>query len=292
MSSAGMRAAGGRPPLGLPTLAGAAAILMWGLLALLTVATAGLPPFQVTAITFALGGLLLTGLAAARGRLAGLVQPWPAALTGIAGLFGFHAAYFAALKLAPAAEASLVVYLWPLLIVIFSGLLPGERLSRRHLAGAALGLAGVAVLGLARGDLGFAAQHGTGYALALACAVIWAGYSVLSRRFSAVPSEAVAGNCLATAALAGLAHLAFETFVPPSGSGWLALAALGLGPVGAAFFLWDIGMKKGDIRFLGVAAYATPVVSTLALIAAGAAAPGLALGLACLLIVAGALVAR
>ena len=38
--------------------------------------------------------------------------------------------------------------------------------------------------------------------------------------------------------------------------------ALGLGPVGAAFFLWDIGMKKGDLRFLGVASYATPMIST------------------------------
>jgi drug/metabolite transporter (DMT)-like permease len=49
--------------------------------------------------------------------------------------------------------------------------------------------------------------------------------------------------------------------------------ALGIGPVGAAFFTWDIGMKRGDIQLLGVASYAAPLLSTLALVAAGITKP-------------------
>lgn len=280
--------------LSLPTLAGLGAILLWGLLALLTASTAGVPPFLLTAITFAIGGGLGLAVLAIRGRLGLLRQPAGAWALGIGGLFGYHAVYFAALKSAPPAEASLIAYLWPLLIVLFSGLLPGERLSLRHIGGAVAGFAGVVMLALSKGGLGGGAGiPWLGYGLALACAFIWAGYSVLSRRFADVPTEAVVGNCLVTALLAAGAHLALEPAGLPQGAAtWAAIVALGLGPVGAAFFLWDIGMKKGDIRFLGTASYAAPVISTLALVAAGKAQAGWPLALACLLIVGGAVIAR
>ncbi|MGL4976044.1 MAG: EamA family transporter, partial [Bosea sp. (in: a-proteobacteria)] len=121
------------------TLTGAIAILLWGLLALFTTATAGLPPFQVTAITFAIGGCIGLAIVATQGKLGLLRQPLPAMALGVGGLFFYHALYFAALKLAPPAEASLIAYLWPLLIVIFSGLLPGETLTGRHVLGALIG---------------------------------------------------------------------------------------------------------------------------------------------------------
>lgn len=280
-------------PFSRPTLLGLGAILLWGNLALLTTATAGIPPFQVTAMTFAVGGLAGLAIVAGRGQLALLRQPLKAWALGIYGLFVYHAAYFSALKLAPPEEASMLNYLWPLLIVLFSALLPGEKLTMRHVGGALLGLAGVAVLALGRGSLDFSGSYLAGYALAFASAIIWSSYSVLSRRQSGVPTEAVAGFCLATAVLAAIAHFLFETTVcPADAKAWGAILLLGLGPVGAAFFLWDAGMKRGDIRFLGVASYATPIISTLALVLAGAAKPTPALGLACLLIVSGALLTR
>lgn len=272
------------------TWAGLGAIAFWGLLALFTTATEGIPPFQVTALTFAVGGGIGLIITALRGEVGQLVQPTRAWLLGVGGLFGYHALYFAALKLAPPAEASLLAYLWPLLIVLFTAFLPGERLRATHVAGALLGFAGVGVIAIGKG-VSFSAAALPGYALALACAFVWASYSVLSRRMADVPTVAVTGFCLATALLALLCHRFFEQSVTPSAAQWLALLALGLGPVGAAFFLWDFGMKRGDIRFLGVASYAAPVISTLALVATGAAAATWALGAACALIVAGALVA-
>jgi drug/metabolite transporter (DMT)-like permease len=278
------------------TLIGCLAILLWSALALLTAASGAAPPFELAALTFAIGGGFGLIYAAARGRLGAFIQPWPVWLVGIGGLFGYHALYFAALRRAPPADASLIAYLWPLLIVLFSALLPGERLGLRHILGAVLGLAGAIVLFAGKAGGGLFADAGgaalAGYGLALCCAFVWSAYSLLSRRLKAAPTEAVAGFCLATAALAALCHFAFETTVAPANAGeWLAIAGLGLGPVGLAFYVWDYGVKNGDIRLLGVAAYAAPVLSTLILVAAGFAPATPSLALACALIVAGAAVA-
>jgi len=276
------------------TLIGLGAIALWSALALMTAASGKIPPFELAALTFLIGGLIGLGYAGARGRLRALAQPWPVWLVGVGGLFGYHALYFAALRLAPPAEASLVAYLWPLLIVLMSALLPGERLSARHIFGALLGFGGAATLFGGRIGEGAALTPAAtlGYGLALGCAFVWSSYSVLSRRLKQAPTEAVAGFCLVTSALAAVCHAAFETTVwPENFAQAAAIVGLGLGPVGLAFYVWDYGVKNGDIRLLGVAAYAAPVLSTLILVAAGFAPATPSLGIACALIVGGAVVA-
>jgi drug/metabolite transporter (DMT)-like permease len=274
------------------TLIGFTAILMWSLLSLLTVASGSVPPFQLAAMTFAIGGAIGAATWLFRpGAARALKQPWQVWALGVGGLFGYHALYFLALRLAPPAEAQLVSYLWPVLIVLLSALLPGERLRPHHVAGALIALAGTVVLFAGRG-ISLTGANLPGFAAAFVAAFTWAIYSVLSRRFADVPSDAVAGFCLATAALAALSHLMFEQAHWPENLGqWLAVGALGIGPVGAAFYVWDIGMKRGDIRVLGVGSYLAPLLSTLFLVLAGYAAASLSLALAALLIAAGGVLA-
>ena len=275
------------------TITGFGAAALWALLALFTAATGPVPPFQLLAMTFAIGGALGAASWPFRpGAARALRQPLPVWALGIAGLFGYHALYFAALKLAPPAESGLINYLWPLLIVLFSSLLPGQQLRAQHVAGAVLGFAGVVVLVAGRGAIEIRPEYWAGYLCAFACAFVWAGYSVLSRRVAAVPTDAVTGFCLATAVLGLVCHLLFERSVwPETGLQWAAVIGSGLGPVGAAFYLWDVGMKQGDIRLLGIGSYAIPVASTGILILAGFAEPTWSLALACGLIAAGAVVA-
>lgn len=271
------------------TAIGFTAVLLWALLALFTVGSAPVPPLQLNAMCFALGGALGLIWAARSGQLSTLWRvPLPAFALGTIGLFGYHALYFAALRNAPPAQAGLIAYLWPLLIVLFSGLLPGEKLRPGHLIGGIAGFLGAALI-ITGGGTGFAAQHMTGYALALACALFWSGYSVLSRQFGTVPTATVALFCLVTSALSAVLHLALETTVMPEGVlGWAAVAGLGLGPVGLAFYTWDIGVKRGDIQLLGVASYAAPLLSTLVLVATGIAEPTPRLILATVFITGGA----
>jgi drug/metabolite transporter (DMT)-like permease len=275
------------------TLIGFSAILMWSLLSLLTVASGTVPPFLLAALTFAVGGGLGAASWAFRsGAAAALKQPWQVWALGVGGLFGYHALFFFALRLAPPAEAQLVNYFWPLFIVLGSALLPNERLKPHHIIGALIALGGTVVLFFGRGGITFAGAYLPGFACAFGAAISWAVYSVLSRRFAAVPTDAVAGFCLATALLAALFHIAFETTQWPQTTGqWLAVIGMGIGPVGAAFYVWDIGMKRGDIRILGVASYLAPLLSTGYLVLAGYATASVSLAIAAALIAGGGLIA-
>ncbi|ASY58000.1 MULTISPECIES: DMT family transporter [Sinorhizobium] len=274
------------------TLVGFSAILMWSLLALFTAASGEVPPFQLSAICFMIGSLPgIIVLASKPQRLSLLKQPAKVWITGIAGLFGYHFLYFTALRNAPAVEAGLIAYLWPLLIVVGSALLPGERLRWYHIAGALAGLSGTIMI-VARDGVAFDDAYALGYGAAFLCAFAWSGYSLITRRFGAVSTDVVTGFCLATSILSLLCHLGLETTVwPQAPLEWLAVAGLGLLPVGAAFYAWDFGVKNGDIQFLGVASYAAPVLSTLILILFDFAEPSWRIALACMLVTGGAVLA-
>lgn len=273
------------------TGAGAGAIGLWAFLALLSRAAREVPPLELTALAFAVSGTVGLAALAVTGRLAELRQPVAAWTHGVGGLFLYHALFFAALNRAPAAAVNLINYLWPLLIVLLSGAVLGLRLGRWHWIGTGLALAGCAALLGGGGGMFGAPGAGLGYVLAAGAAVTWAVYSVLSRRFAAVPLGAMAGFCAATAVLAGLLSGATEPFIMPDGIGLAMVALMGLGPLGIAFVLWDVGMKRGDPRLLGTLAFATPVLSTVLLGAGGMVTLSPVVLLAAGLVAAGGLIA-
>ncbi|WP_171100902.1 DMT family transporter [Ruegeria sp. HKCCD7255] len=275
------------------TSIGFVAVLLWSLLALFTVGSAPTPPLLLNAICFSLGGTLGLIWTWRTGGIAQLrAVRWPIYMFGTVGLFGYHALYFSALRMSPAAEAGLIAYLWPLLIVLLSGLLPGEHLRAGHLIGACLGFAGAALIILGGGGAGFQSDHLPGYGLALLCALTWSGYSVLSRRLGDTPTNSVAVFCVLTAIASWILHFTLEdTIWPDTALSWASVLALGLGPVGLAFYVWDIGVKQGDIQMLGTSSYAAPLLSTLVLILAGIATPTWGLAIAAVLITGGAVLA-
>lgn len=270
------------------TLAGLCAILLWASLALLTTLTEGLPPFLVLSLGFgfaALFGLLRVAL---HGDWRELRAPPGALALSTTGLFGYHALYFIALKHAPAVEANLINYLWPLFIVLFAALLPGVRLRAGQVMGTLLGLAAAALL-VTRGQaIAVRPEYATGYLAAFGAALVWGAYSVLNRRYAHVPTAAITIACACVAALGGTMHLLFENAARPDAVQWLVLLAMGIGPVGAAFWLWDRGTKHGDIALLGSLSYLAPLLSTLLLVATGRAQAHWIQALAVGLLIAGA----
>lgn len=271
---------------------GAIAILLWSTLASFGVLAGNIPPFQITAMAFFVAffiGLFLWKKEK-KGILIHLKQPLIVWIIGICGLFGYHFFYFLAIQNAPAVEANLINYLWPLLIVVFSAFLPNEKLHWFHIVGVSLGLLGAYLLITKGKGLELDASYLKGYIYAVICGVVWSSYSVLSRFFGKIPTSAVGGFCGATAILSLFCHFLFEQTVIPDLTQFLAIIALGLGPVGGAFFVWDYGVKNGDIQFLGSLSYAAPLLSTLLLIALGLAQMSVFVWLACGLIIIGSMI--
>lgn len=238
-----------------PNVYALGAIALWASLASLGVALRHVPPF------------LLTGLALVIGSVPAwpLLRQWrvpPRTLAlGIYGLFGYHFLLFIALRLAPPVEANLVNYLWPLFIVVLAPVfLPGLALRPAHVLAALAGFAGAAIAILGGG--GASGAWSWGYLPALGAAFMWASYSLGTRRVASFPTAAIGLFGLVSGLLSLACHALLESPVELSGRDWLLVAVMGLGPLGAAFFLWDKALKGGDARHIGILSYITPLAST------------------------------
>jgi drug/metabolite transporter (DMT)-like permease len=236
-----------------------AAIGLWASLAPLGAILGDLPPFFVTGLGLLIGSVI--SIFVSRGKLEKLKVPGKTLLVGVFGLFGYHAALFSALQLAPAVQANLVNYLWPLLIVVLTPMfLSGTSLRARHVIAALVGFGGAALAITSAGEI---SQGGLlGYAFALLAAVIWASYSLLTKRVPSFNTAAVGLFALVSGLLALGAHFLFEPAVTPSAGQWLLLLVLGLGPLGGAFYLWDFALKNGDPQRIGLLSFLTPLLST------------------------------
>ena len=265
-----------------------AAIALWGTLAPLGVKLNHLPPFLLTGLGLLVGSLIALPLS--RFQLASWRVPAPTLAVGIYGLFGFHFLLFLALRAAPPVQANLVNYLWPLFIVVLSPvLLPGMTLRPLHVLAALLGFAGAAVAILGSGQ-NIEGTWSWGYLLALASALIWACYSLLTRRVPPFPTAAVGLFGLVSGLLSLLCHAMLEPATILGVNEWLLLAIAGLGPLGTAFLMWDKALKLGDPRQIGILSYLTPLASTAVLMIAGAGPFSWSIALAAAMIIGAAII--
>lgn len=284
--------------LHLPWLGGGAAalaVVLWALVPLLVTQAGALPPLRLSALALLAGALGTLPMArrrrnpSAAGRSAKEALVYLGVALLIAGAVG---ASFTAFTLAPAAEASLILYAWPVLFLLASRRLALGRLPATTLAGALLAFSGAALLVAPQALSGGMLGAWSGYLLAAVAALCWALYSLACQVPAWRLGKRMPHLLLIASVLTGIASLALEgTASLPSQETLLVTAALGLGPYGLAMLAWDRAMRDSLAHQVGQLAHAVPVLATLILVVAGVAAPDWRLPVAALLVVAGSVTA-
>lgn len=201
------------------------------------------PPFLLVGIALCVCGVV------SMFRLSDWRVPWRTFAVGFGGIFGYHFLYFTAFQHAPAVEANLINYLWPLLIVLMSPLfLKDFPLRSQHLVGAGLGLLGAGLI-VTGGSLQPDLANLLGYLFAAGAAFAWSCYSLLTKRLPPFPTAAVGGFCffsgLFSLGVYFLSGGSFDAITALTTQDWVYLVLLGAGPMGLAFFVWDAALKRG-----------------------------------------------
>jgi len=276
------------------TCVGALAIPLWATWPALALRTLEMPAFECLTIAFLFGSIALG--CARRSTDTGASQnasqaPWPSWIPAIAcalGLCGSNAFHILATHHIPAAEANLISYLWPVMIVGIGAMLGLFRLRPRQIVGLVLGFAGAMIL---TGG-GAIALSFEGIALALLSGVSWALYCVFRLMWKGAGGPVLARGCALSTGLCFGMHLLLEPTVIPSAGGLAAAAAVGIVPLAFGNLLWDEGFRRGDSQLLAVMAYATPLCSALFLTVIGLESFTWTLGMGALVIIAAGMLSR
>ena len=251
------------------TCVGALAIPLWATWPCLAIRTFEIPPLEFLAMMFLVGWLVLASLH--RPTKTGIdrlsKRSWLPAAAFAVSLSGGDIAFIAATHRIPAAQANLISYLWPVMIVVFGAAIGLFRLRLRHIIGLGLGFSGAVIL-IWDGRISISLS---GIGLALLNGAFWAGYCILRLAWKKPAENVLARGCAISALLCASLHVFLEPTLIPSLGGLVATAAAGILPLALGNFVWDQGFRRGDSQLLAVMAYATPLCSALLLAALGVA---------------------
>lgn len=235
-------------------------IFCWGSLATFGNLLIHLPPFYILGVTFLFGAI--PSFFKFREMFAG----WRVFIWGVLGYFGYHFFLFYSFRFAPAVEANLINYMWPVIMVLLTPVFfKGTPLKWYHIVGAVLAVTGCVFLVFGHGgELDVANLKG--YLLAFGAALSWPLYSLGKKRMPPTSVWAIGGFCLGASILSFLTHIWLEPRVVLQFHDAWKLFLMGVGPFGVAFYCWDLALSRGDARVMGALSYLTPVLSTLGLV--------------------------
>lgn len=273
------------------TFIGYSGLALWSLSPLMVAQLKNIPTFEILTIALSISFFVIAIKLTLQKQWGRIKQPFLIWVVGVIGIYGNDLTYIAAFKYAPPAHVDLINYLWPIFVILGSGLLPSEKLTYRHLLAGLLGLSGFYIL-LSSGTTLANFQWGylKGYLLALLDALIWAAYTLIARHYGKTPMEMIGMYCGIGALLSAITHFQFEPTIIPSFKQGVIIIFIGLSTSGTAYFLWDHGIKYGNFKLLNCLSYGNPIISVLLLAAFHEAKLDTNLALACFFVVAGALV--
>lgn len=250
------------------TACGLVAILLWSTAAGLIRSVSELfGPLGGAALIYTLGAVLLV-LFLGRPRVR--ATSWFYLIVGSALFVAYELCLSLALGYASnrnqAIELGVVNYLWPCLTVLLAIVMNGQKARWLILPGTALALFGIVWVvsgdGLALATLvANVSTNPLSYSLALGCAVTFALYCNVTRRYAGGQNLVMLFFTLAAAVLWLKYALSTEVLPAFTLNSSLQLGAAGVAMAGG-YALWNLGILRGNLTLLATASYAAPVLSS------------------------------
>jgi len=268
---------------------GACAIPLWATWPVLAHHAAQMPVFQTLVIAFAVAAAVLycfephgrrSDQCAMRDDLL------PAAVCAL-GLLGANALFIVSIRYIPPAQANVLSYLWPVMVVVIGAVLRLFEFRMLHGISLLIGLAGVSIIWSGSSLV----LSPVGIALAVLSGLSWAVFTVFRVWQGRSAAPVLARGCALSAVCSLGLHLVFEDFVLPDRVALAAAVAVGVLPLALANLCWDTGVRCGDSRLLATMAYGTPIAGLLLLALLGLATLTTSLMLGAVLVVLAGLVA-
>ncbi len=165
------------------------------------------------------------------------------ALLGFLNPFLYYTVLFKAYSLLPAQEAQPLNFIWPIMLVLLSIPLLGQKIGLKDILATFICFAGVLVIST-RGDiLGLRFTNVTGVCLATGSSIIWALFWIYNVRDNRDETARMFLNFAFGSVVTFLAMLLFADAKIPSPRGLLGAAYVGLFEMGITFLLWLKALK-------------------------------------------------
>lgn len=215
-----------------------------------------LPPAWVAALRLALAMLVL--LPFARGlRHFGRRELWLVLVLGLLNQVGFVGMQIYGLNTIGAGPTAAIIYLQPVLVVLAAAPLLGERLTRRRVAGAALGFAGVAIVSFHQAST----ANATGVLLLLGAAVSWAAGTIVASSVRLPVLPAVTGQHVVGAAVMLSVAALTEHLPAPSGEAVSGLLFAALAGSAIGWLILGRLLERGEAGAVTTRLFTVPVLA-------------------------------
>ncbi|WP_223569735.1 aromatic amino acid DMT transporter YddG [Pseudomonas sp. BF-R-26] len=250
------------------TACGLVAIILWSTAAgLIRSISEIFGPLGGAAMIYSLGAIMLVGLLG-RPRLRSTSKLY--LVLGSALFVAYEVCLSLALGYASsrtqAIELGVVNYLWPCLTVVLATIMNGQRTRWFVVPGTALALFGI--LWVVSGDglslpniIANVESNPLSYSLALACAITFALYCNVTRRYAGGQNLVVLFFVLTSGVLWFKYILSSEVILSFTLSSSMELLVAGTAMAGG-YALWNIGILRGNLTLLATASYSAPVLSS------------------------------
>jgi drug/metabolite transporter (DMT)-like permease len=180
---------------------------------------------------------------------------------GFLGVFLYTLLLFEALKIMSAQEAFILNYLWPIIVVILSAVILGEKLTTRKIIGVFFSFLGVFIIITAGDPLSLSYTNLRGSLYVLLAAVSYGLFSVMGKKLNydgylSMMFYYFFGTVFSSIPVLVQASFPRLTLTQILGVLWLGVFANGL-----AFVLWFQALKYGDTTLMSNIVFLTPFLS-------------------------------